>query len=363
MAEEIWGPAFSEYITQDFEPRIIDISPEEAKEFRKTYNAHPLASIETSLRKLDPRAYTPDVIHSGDLLQAMSQYSWVTEHHPGYKVFGFYYGFLCIRHLIQLTCLALLGNPSTLHKLVQAIPSNASWGQMSRVVAREALDKAAETMTSPAQFKEFGANLIGPYIRGTEFGKNYVTILLWTLFRDRESLLALYVRNMLPGCTILLLLIFGSLEPDSDFNGVPNVIAMKDIIFRLYLAGSPRDRSILECMLAVLLHVPYIRGDDNSFVSPEDSIRISQAYSGLVFLWQQARSGLHNISFPIMQNLMGFVLHMQGFNSSATAREQIQVSRTALRHLWLLFESRPRTPAVDHFRFRAFGRVVLYYLG
>ncbi|KAG8782353.1 hypothetical protein FRC12_020933, partial [Ceratobasidium sp. 428] len=170
------------------------------------------------------------------------------------------------------------------------------------------------------------------------------------LWEDRDKFLTLCLRGQLPGFSLLLLAVMVMLE-------------LKLETPRLYLAGSHRDRQVLQpvCMASVEKAINWPEKLDR-FLNSEDSQAISQAYSGLIFVWRQNRWSTKSLSIDFIGNLALFVLHMSGFNPSATVRDRMQSLETAFQFMWLIFEDRGRIPASEHYKFRYFANPAFSYL-
>ncbi|KAG9119376.1 hypothetical protein FRC07_005618 [Ceratobasidium sp. 392] len=94
---------------------------------------------------------------------------------------------------------------------------------------------------------------------------------------------------------------------------------------------------------------------ESLFVSSEDSRTIAQAYTGLLFVWQQDGLNTEDVPVDLMDNLTGVVAAMLTCSSAATIEELIQATRTSLGFLWLLLEHRGRTDTTERSQFMEYG--------
>ncbi|KAG9077078.1 hypothetical protein FRC06_009107 [Ceratobasidium sp. 370] len=200
---------------------------------------------------------------------------------------------------------------------------------MSHAIASEALDKAGAATESSFLLDEFckiftsAEFLASPNPKGP-----YGSIVAGGLWRDRGSFMTLCSRGLLPGCALLLLAISTLLKLNQN---------------------QDRDRQILRSVAATILEKEKFGSkNEKHFLSVEDSRTIRQAYSGLLFVWQQDTSSIEDISLDFLGTLNSYVLFMTAFNPSVVIQDEIEVAYTSLRFLWLLFEQRGRMPATDH---------------
>ncbi|KAG8738166.1 hypothetical protein FRC10_007225, partial [Ceratobasidium sp. 414] len=75
MAETIWGPEFEQYATRNFDLRLSEISDNDIKSFHDTHQIPPLAAVENSLCRFDPKVANYSEMGMGTILEAIRKYS------------------------------------------------------------------------------------------------------------------------------------------------------------------------------------------------------------------------------------------------------------------------------------------------
>ncbi|QRV80485.1 MYND Zn-finger protein [Ceratobasidium sp. AG-Ba] len=368
MAELTWGPEFSRYSIRDFEPRASDRESREAQVTHESFNAHSLARLEHALGKLEIRTLdincvNTDSIEGSSMTISISVYS---ASNGKCKLFKYYYGFLCIRYLVHDTCFAVLGISGAWNRVLATVPSDATWTQSSHIVAFRALDVVAEMTRSPGFFESFCQKLLATKFGGDETSRKILAqLIIMMLWRDRDSFLTLCSRGMLPGCALFLLVAFRLLPVDSsDEAASACVICLRDLMYRVYLVGSHRDREFLQVICIPVLRRPVLGGDGHNYhVTPEDGQAIRQAFFGLLTIWKQARFNVGSIPMEVLSRVSGFVLLVSFVNTaSVTTQEQIDVTRTALQLWWLIVENKVPFPAADVPEFRVCAHQILVHI-
>ncbi|KAG9087358.1 hypothetical protein FS749_002968, partial [Ceratobasidium sp. UAMH 11750] len=362
MAEHIWGPVFNKYSTRGFHPRIIDISDEDIENFHKICKGiPPPAILESNLCRSDPRASDYRVMRVDSIMDAMGGYMMTVNCR---KLFKHYYGFLCFRHLLHTICLVSLNETQTPATLLKSLNQGASWNDLCKLVAFEALNKGEKAAGDAASFQQFCGFFAGSRFLGDLHPGVFAAAILIPLWEDRDSFLTLCLRGLLPGCSLLLLIVLKllPLHPDKELV-YRNTFFLQHLVLRLYLVGSHRDRQILQHIyMATQQMLVSVFEPNTLFVSPEDSRTVSQAYSGLLFVWQQDGSSTKNIPVKFMDALSGDVLSLSTFNPLATTEELIDVIHTSLKFLWLLLEHRGRVPVVEHAWARRYGTGMFQFI-
>ncbi|KAG8773477.1 hypothetical protein FRC12_002519 [Ceratobasidium sp. 428] len=364
VADGIWGPRFEEYSTQDFEP--YETEPDaETEGFYDKYQAFHLKTVQNSLFGLDPRNPPEDMIRLGALVYGMGRYSDLNKK---CSIFKHYYGFVCVRHLIQGACYTLLSQSGNLDRL-EGLPRNATWGEMSRALAFNAMDVTAEMAQDDDDiFEMFLDTLSGASSnQGQEMEESYALIILNLLWFDRNSFMILCSRGLLPGCALLLLATYRFLLKGFDKHRVSTtILLLRDLIFRLFLVGSTRDREILQvvCVPALQKSIAGPLGDRAyCFLSTEDSRMVRRAFSGLLIVWQEVPPSSAYISTFVLNGLLKFVLRLSISDPGATPQEQIDIAHTTLKLYWLMFEHHGRYLwPTEHPRFRLYGINIITFL-
>ncbi|KAG8718600.1 hypothetical protein FRC08_004844 [Ceratobasidium sp. 394] len=90
------------------------------------------------------------------------------------------------------------------------------------------------------------------------------------------------------------------------------------------------------------------------FIDREDSRRVAQAYSGLLYVSQRDVPSAQVLSVDFTRFIYKFVLSTLGPTNIATPQDLISVSFTSVEFLWLLVEHRPRISVPDQDKLRLF---------
>ncbi|KAG8787064.1 hypothetical protein FRC12_015944 [Ceratobasidium sp. 428] len=353
-----WGVPFSQYSEHRFEPRTPKVSEQEAELFYNTYEAPHFTVLEKKLHEFCSGGKTPSSTDTEAIISILGGYITVTKRGK-YSLLNYYYGFLCLRFLIYYTCCAVLAEKGTLlgdnHKFSQ--PSG-SWNSQLKTTAFAALDRAGRATQERASLTALRVTFTrSTFLSGPGAREIFCSVISAALWEDRNMFLTLCLRGLLPGCSLLLFATMARIKLDLF---VPNAdisyLYLQDLGFRLYLAGSHRDRQVLEpvCM-AGIKNSFYWPKDSNRFVDSEDSQAVSQAYLGFLFVWQENGWSTKSLPIDFMAHLIMFISHMSESNPSATFHEHVETAKATFRFLWSIFEDRGRIPVSDHFKIREFA--------
>ncbi|KAG8724724.1 hypothetical protein FRC09_015197 [Ceratobasidium sp. 395] len=206
--ENLWGPHFDKYSRmQNFEPRPSPAFTEELDSFFDAHNAYPLRYTENKLLLFDLRGDPfgqirmmplADSIHG--LLNYMSE--------ANHDALQHYYGYLCIRHMLYSTCLAILNGAGIIDEVAESMHPNASWGEWSQAVTLEALNLVV-AQVAVYSHEEFGKFVLrSPGFTSDSNGSEIKTaVLISALQKVRDRFLTLCSQGLLPGCSLLLLVL------------------------------------------------------------------------------------------------------------------------------------------------------------
>ncbi|KAG8716492.1 hypothetical protein FRC09_015690 [Ceratobasidium sp. 395] len=343
-----WGAQFAEYSRHNFDPPRV--SDQEANRFYDTHKVPHITVLERKLREFSSNT----VVSTSKAIKTTIWTLWnyiVATKRKEYSLLNHYYGFLCLRYLIHFTCRAVLAESDTTESGSESQQLSKGRNNVPQATAFTALDLAGRATRDPLSFPTFCKIFTQPSFLSDSLSQElFRSLLSKELWDDRDKFLTLCLRGQLPGFSLLLLAAMAMLE-------------LKLETPRLYLAGSHRDRQVLHpvCMASVEKGFNWPE-NFNRFLSPEDSRSVSQAYSGLLFVWKKDGWNTKSLSIDFIGNLSIFALHMSGFNTSATVQEQIQSLKTAFQFMWLIFEDRGRIPVSDHCKFRYFATPAFSYL-
>ncbi|KAG8709604.1 hypothetical protein FRC08_018246, partial [Ceratobasidium sp. 394] len=207
--ENIWGPDFDQYSRQKFEPRAIKLSEEEVRSFIEVHKVLPLEYGENALRIFDPRDPTFGEVTTGvplgDQINRLWEYMSLSDSKE--QVFRYYYGFLCIRHLLYTTCFTIVEKTHSTDKVLSSLHSDASWSDWCQAMTIEAPDIVAEAMTDMDLFEEFCKLFTQnrTFTSDSSGSETKTPLLISALWDHRESFLTLCSCGLLPGCALLLL--------------------------------------------------------------------------------------------------------------------------------------------------------------
>ncbi|KAG8741404.1 hypothetical protein FRC12_015694, partial [Ceratobasidium sp. 428] len=212
--ENLWGPHFDKYSRmQNFEPRPSPaFTEEELDSFFDAHNAYPLRYIENKLLQCDPRDDPHGPIHSmilADSIHRLLNYMGEANR----DALQHYYGYLCIRHMLYSTCLAILNGADVIDEVAESMHPNASWGEWSQAVTLEALNLVVEQV-AVCSHEEFGKFVLrSPGFTSDSNGSEIKTaVLISALHKVRDRFLTLCSRGLLPGCSLLLLVLLNLLS-------------------------------------------------------------------------------------------------------------------------------------------------------
>ncbi|KAG9097349.1 hypothetical protein FS749_006522 [Ceratobasidium sp. UAMH 11750] len=281
--------------------------------------------------------------------------SWILQ------IFKHYYGFLCVRYLVHIACLSVLREANLLDRTLRSLPRNLNWVQMSQAIAFAALNKAGNATVDPASLQEFYQIFEAFY--ATE-GKNDISFLVSSLWKDRDSFLEICLSSLLPGCPLLLLAALKLLPINVSRIGCRKSHKyLQELAFRLYLVGSHRDRQVLEpvCLFAIEKEIDW-PDEFEGYANPEDSRTVAEAYSGLLVIWQQNGFDTRALPINLVGELANFVHQTTMHDPLVRLHELIDMVFTSLRLLWLIFDDRRQIPTTEHVMVREYAIYIFEFL-
>ncbi|KAG8765574.1 hypothetical protein FRC12_007427, partial [Ceratobasidium sp. 428] len=194
-----WGPELDQY-SRSFDPQLLpDMPNRDIADFYNRYKVLPLTSIQNSLCRSDPRT---DILgftgmKLGHMMEMLRKYTVVRRQT---NIFNNYYGFLCVRNLVHITCLGVLRETNSLDHVLRSLQPNANWNTMSKTIAFAALDKAASTIENPRLLREFYQIFTRScFILDNTTGEADPSLFTTMLWDSRDSFLTLCSRGVLPG--------------------------------------------------------------------------------------------------------------------------------------------------------------------
>ncbi|KAG8722162.1 hypothetical protein FRC08_006276 [Ceratobasidium sp. 394] len=356
---DIWGPKFDEYSRRMFDPRISGTQSKDIKIFYHKLNVCPLDAVENSLCKCDPRIGTAGLMDLNSVTYTL--FTYLPESGSRY-VFENYYGFLCIRHLLHITCLCVLRGTNSLDQLLESLDQNAGWGDLAQAVASKALDTATSGVASTEEICRIIVS--SSFVTYPDGREDCYLLLITLLGPDRGRLIELYLSGMLPGFSLFLLAIWKSLPSDPE-KAYAGIMFLQDLSLRLYLVGPHQDRQLLQpvCM-RTLQKIPILTSKFKYFEESDGqqlTHTMFQAYPRLLLGWRQDLSKAEEIPIDLICPVAVYVLLAVPLNGSH-AEGAIETARTSLQVLWLLFERSGRIPVADHSKLRPYAAFIFGYL-
>ncbi|KAG9126152.1 hypothetical protein FRC07_004671 [Ceratobasidium sp. 392] len=332
----LWGPELEQY-SRTFNPQLLPDMPN--RDIAYFYNEHkvlPLTSVHNSLCRSDPRtdALGFTGIKLTNMIEMLQKYLAASQHT---NVFKNYYGFLCVRNLIHITCLGVLRETNTLDRIVESLHPKADWSSMAQTVAFAALDTAADALRNDSLLLEFYRIFTRScFVLDSATGVANISALARILWDDRGSFLTLCLRGHLPGCTLLL-----------------------TAIMRLLPTGSQEER------WQILPRVCILVDDKNTtsptidkFVNQEDTNTIAKAYFGLLVLWRQDRLSAKSASIRLMTQLAGFVINKLARDPSVATQDLMDIVSTSVQFFWLLLEQRGQVSSAEHSEMKDYANAI-----
>ncbi|KAG8742954.1 hypothetical protein FRC12_015192 [Ceratobasidium sp. 428] len=281
-----------------------------------------------------------------------------------YHIFKHYYGLLSVRSMVHFTCVTILKATNTLAGARKRIKPSMKLDDAFDLCASAALDEATKAVVNPSSWKHFcGIFSSAQFISDGRNRAAYVEVAIKLLSLSRESLYTLYTRGLLPGCSLMLLAISAALPKDANVSDVyQGLHALEDLGFRLYLGGSLRDRQILQPMCMAVIERKHWMPDKNRLISTQDNAVICRAYCELLGAWRRDSINTKTIPVEFLTNMASLVLGLSLSDPKFTMRERIDIARTCVDMLWLIFEDGRRVPLSAHNALRNYaGAVVSYF--
>ncbi|KAG8773749.1 hypothetical protein FRC12_002332 [Ceratobasidium sp. 428] len=230
--KSLWGPELDEY-SRDFEPHVSELSWHKgADDTTVPPDLLTLGGMETALALSDPRlpGYVLDAelpfwrvlgmmrLYTAQMSKQGVSAELVCFHpvssflkHPLNNViygqiFKNYWGFLCVRYLLHATCLTLLEEVQVLDDLLKSLPPGMKWTEFSQAIAFAATEVATEVVETGTI-----TQVLNRIFRHTEFHmfegepESDAGFFVRRLWENRDALVTLCSRDLLPGCTPILL--------------------------------------------------------------------------------------------------------------------------------------------------------------
>jgi hypothetical protein len=224
-----WGPELDEY-SCSFEPRVSEPSTADVEKFWNDYQLVHVSVLESTLCNHD---LNNTLIYGERPLPAMMltlrKYINVNKqgvsgillaplrnHRNGdfLQILKHYYGFLCIRQILHIVCIAILQEMDALDALLGCLDHEAGSKKFTHVTAYITLRLLVDVTSKPGLTRDmftsiFEGRALFPSVGGVT--NEDILLLVRLLWEDRGSFFTLCIRGLLPGCTVFLYTIFHSL--------------------------------------------------------------------------------------------------------------------------------------------------------
>ncbi|KAJ1303165.1 hypothetical protein OPQ81_011366 [Rhizoctonia solani] len=266
-----WGAKFPEY-SATFE-NSIDSSFDRYAERKESlaeasHNLIPLSVLKTTLAVGENMHKVG--FHSGSkifpvLMETVRKY---TDIHNG-EIFTYYYGFLCVRHLIRMVCIGTL----TQNKALDAFLKDMKPGASRNIVTKCLAERALGFMTNALYTEDLSnvADALGCNVR-------FLVDVVW---KSRKAIIPLRRGGLLPGLPALVFVLCEM----TTFSDTPKPTRpwsqLRDILLRCYLGDATLpERAILRQLAIFIQHriLDYNIPNDYVPVDQEDFCAIAGAW-------------------------------------------------------------------------------------
>ncbi|QRV95188.1 hypothetical protein RhiJN_23206 [Ceratobasidium sp. AG-Ba] len=363
MNGSIWGPLYTQYSQKSFEPQTSEVSQDQEDQFYDQHKVPHIGIIENWLCDYDPSCPDPTALGTRGTLETIGGYMLAanTPYVPKH-----YHGFLCIRYLLHSAALSYIERAEQLDEFFTSLPDEAEWTYECEAAAFTALDIIAEETRNTDSFEDFcrkeqqGAVLMMDIERGGMNG----SLLIDVLWQDRSSLMALHSRGLLPGIAIMLYMAWNLPQATLYEERQDSAFLLQELILRICLVGSHRDRQILQPLLIYAVKIsPPPRADRSvHFINSEDSAFIRRAYSGLVYVWQQSAPIIRVVNITLMTCLTELTMYTSLSDPATTIEEHIDMIGVAILLAWLILEHRGQVAQNEYAEIWLFCIITLRWL-
>ncbi|KAG8771278.1 hypothetical protein FRC12_003712 [Ceratobasidium sp. 428] len=286
-----WGPDIDRY-TEIFDDRIEKAFDNYMTAQETTSVAHdgllPLSVLETMLT-VGENMHKIEYQHGDQslsvLMNTVRRYTELNET----GIFNYYYGYLCMRHIMRTICLGTLIESETLDDFLDNLDPALEPYEATEMLAEEAFAQMAETLFKN-DLSQVSICLGCMPPKGDAFthvgGLSYedAEFLVLTLWKDRRSIIGLTDHGMLPGFPALLftlsyMTIFSRASPQPTKNWTE----LKDIVLRFYIVATEEERKTMRQIVLSIHHNAISRYKlvGNYTTDEEDAREVVQAYTDI----------------------------------------------------------------------------------
>ncbi|KAG8737845.1 hypothetical protein FRC10_007598 [Ceratobasidium sp. 414] len=178
-------------------------------------------------------------------------------------IFNYYYGYLCMRHIMRTVCIGTLIESETLDGFLDNLDPSLESMETSEMLAEEAFEQMTKALLKDnLSYVSICLGCMPP--KGDAFthvgGLSYedVEFLLVTLWKDRRSIMVLSDHGMLPGFPALLFTLYEMTIFSKAPNSAKRWTQLQDIILRFYMVATPQERQTMR-HLSLAIHSQILR--------------------------------------------------------------------------------------------------------
>ncbi|KAG8679476.1 hypothetical protein FRC09_018944, partial [Ceratobasidium sp. 395] len=135
---QLWGPELDQY-WRNFDPRgpVSSRTKQAIQTFKHEYGVIPLDVLEERVCMLSiPGPGVPSTREQrGEMIRLLRNYLSISRQ----KILKYYYGFLCVRHLLHLLCLSILEEAGVLNGYLESLGLELGYNELTHAVARKVL--------------------------------------------------------------------------------------------------------------------------------------------------------------------------------------------------------------------------------
>ncbi|KAG9095041.1 hypothetical protein FS749_011208 [Ceratobasidium sp. UAMH 11750] len=366
-----WGPDFDQYM-EEFEDRFDKAFDNYVSSRETTSVAHdgllPLSLLETMLTVGD-NMHKVDYQHGEKSLTVlMATTRRYTELNKN-GIFEYYYGYLCMRHLMRTVCIGTLIESKVLDKFLNDLDPDLDVVEATLALAEVAYDLMTQALLKndlayvglclgfkPPSWDVFQC------VGGLSFDD--VDFLIMTLWKNRQRLIALIECGMVPGFPALLFTLCQMTMFSKAPGRTKKWIQFQEIILRAYLAGTKDERiTMRQLALHADMQMKEYKLVGNSKTDPEDARTVVRAYAGMFRpVWNHDKSLAPTVMLDISNILFQYVSSLL---TSDLADCIPQVAWSGLERIWLEFdrESDGLMAAPRRGFTRRYAADIFHYLG
>ncbi|KAG9121361.1 hypothetical protein FRC07_002707 [Ceratobasidium sp. 392] len=286
-----WGPNISRYV-DTFEDQIHLAYDNYIHSREITSEVHedlvPLPVLESTLAVCENMHREGFQISQNSIPIIMKGIRRYTELHEQ-GIFGYYYGFLCVRHLMRMVCIGTLIEALSLEEFLASLDPEEDSLAVTHKLAEAALEPMHDSLTT-RDFRKILTTLgcassdshdAFPTLGGLSYDD--VDFLVPTFWNGRQAIITIGNRGLLPGLGVLLFVLCQMTTITLNMN-FENRSKMQELMLRYYLVASNPERAILRQLTRFIDQTLLGRKEDTKYLTyQEDAREIIQAFSDMMY--------------------------------------------------------------------------------